>query len=231
MGLSDIFMYSGSTPLPLILWSFYIAIVISTVYMYVTKVKFGKLVYALMEKEAFSPNKALTLDELGLKPSFFIKIGLKNHLNYKNLLVAITEDGRYYANTLYTDDAPEFKNLVAITRKKRSRITENKNDNEAELNNTEEPLADTSEDQNVVSEQNSDVEITEKKPERVKFDIFTAKYYIPSAILPKVRTMYNDRSVKLWWIIGILIGLGIIIYFAGFVTEELVDMVANLGKD
>jgi len=238
MELSDIFIYRGSTPIELILWSFYIAIVIGTVIMYLTKAKFGKLIHALLENGACSPENARSLDEIGVKPSIFIKLGLKNHLNYKDLLVAITEDGKYYANTVYTDEPPELRTLVAITRKKRSRITEAEKTDETGAETDAESLASDSSAPNItvtepISETSSaaDTANTEaereaktQKPERVKFDVLSARYYIPSEIHAKVRTLYKDSSIKLHWVIIVLIALGIITYFAGFVTEELIRM-------
>ena len=236
MGLSDIFIYSGSTPIALILWSFYIAIVIGTVIMYLTKAKFGKLVHALLENDACTPENARSLDEIGIKSSFFIKLGLKNHLNYKDLLVAITEDGRYYANTLYTDQPPKFKTLIAITRKKRSRITESAKTQETEAETDTETLVSAvseptaietepvQESSDTASSPSTETETAIQKPERVKFDVISARYYIPSEIHAKVNTLYKDSSIKLHWVIIVLIALGIITYFAGFVTEELIDM-------
>ena len=238
MGLSDIFIYKGSIPIELILWSFYIAIVIGTVIMYLTKAKFGKLIHSLLENDACSPEKARTLDEIGIKPSLFIKLGLKNHLNYKDLLVAITEDGKYYANTVYTDEPPKLKTLVAITRKKRSRITESAkaeeteavtetqtldSDNSVSSGTVTELISETSDAvASVNAEAQSDAQT--QKPERVKFDVMSARYYIPEEIHAKVRTLYKDSSIKLRWVIPTLIALGIITYFSGFITEELIRM-------
>ena len=237
MSLSDLLIYSGSIPTELILWSFYIAIVIGSIVMYLTKVKFGKIVYALLEKGAVSPETALTLEEIGIKPSFFILFNLKNHLNYKDLLVAITTDGKYYANAKYSDQAPQFKQLVAITRKKRSRITETKTeatDIETDANIPESPtvneVPDNTESDSINNTTAPDIN-PYQKPERVKFNVQTAKYYIPEAIHPKVRSLYNDKSIKPWVLILILIGLGILIYFAGFIANELIDMFNAIGKD
>lgn len=266
MELSDILIYSGQLPLELILWSFYIAIVIATFVMYITKVKFGKLIYALLEKGATTPETALRIDETGIKCGIFIKLSLKNHLHYKDMLVAITSEGKYYANTFLTDEPPVLRELKAITRKKRSRIKEKAapstdSVSEAEQNSTLSAPA-CNENKNIepenavvdripeasaelISEELSCNETEESpeapsdlagdngtslKPQRVNFDTQSAKYYIPEQVHAKVMSIFNDKGTKLRYIILLLIALGVLTYFATFVTEGLIDMFENIGS-
>ena len=217
MNLADILIYSGTTELNLILWSFYAAIVIATLVTYFTRTVFGKFVRTLLEKEAESPETALSPDETGIKITPFIKMGLKNHLHYKDMLVAITEDGRYYANLSYTDEPPILRELVAITRKKRSRIVEKTEETEDQVEETD-----------VIPTENEATELPH--PERVKFDVTAAKYYIPKEVKPKVRSIYKEGSMNLLWVIAGLVGLALITAFGAFIVEGLVDMVSNLAN-
>ena len=217
MNLADILIYSGTTELNLILWSFYAAIVIATLVTYFTRTIFGKFVRTLIEKDADSPETALTPDELGIKISPFIKLGLRNHLHYKDMLVAITEDGKYYTNLTYTDEPPVLRELVAITRKKRSRIVEKSDETEELIDEAD-------------STETVEQEIELQHPERVKFDVLSAKYYIPKEVKPKVRSIYKEGSMNLLWVIAGLVGLALITAFGAFIVEGLVDMVSNLSN-
>ena len=241
MELSSLLIYDGSTPIGLIIWSFYIAVVIGAIIAYLTRVKFGKLIFALLEKGACTPETALTLEEAEIKAGFFIKFSLKNHMNYKDLLVAITADGKYYANTRLTDEPPTFKTLVSITRKKRSRIVESPKDTENDTDDISD-VHDQSKtvNKNVVVYSDADVNLIDDstpeanpyaKPQRPSFRVETAKYYIPEEIHAKVKTVYKENKVNILWLILILIGLGLIAFFGVYVAEALIDSVKNIGAD
>lgn len=216
--LSDLLLYDGMIKPEAILWAIYLGIVIASIISYLTRTVFGKLITALIEKGACSPESAVTVEEIGLKKSFFIKMGLKNHLNYKNMLVAITKDGKYYANLTYTDEPPQLKELHAITRIRKSKIKESQKTNEA----TEDNTASVTEDLPIT-------ENTEAKPERVKFDINKAKYYIPIAVHAKVKAIYSEKKIKLWKVILLLIGFGVLTYLGTFALETMLDMLNNLS--
>lgn len=116
--LSELLYYNGETPTQLIVWSLFIGVVIAAIAGYLIKLKFGAFVRKLLENEIDSPEKAVTLEELGLQKKIFIKFSLRSHANYKNMIVAITEDGKFYANNSYTDEIPEFREFVVVKRKR-----------------------------------------------------------------------------------------------------------------
>ena len=122
MNLSDIFLTNGRISPTLILWALYLAVVIGTIVYYLTNMQLGKLVNNLIEVGASSPETAVKLIDIEISLNFWLKLCLTSHISYKNLLVAITSDGKYYANACYTDTPPVFKELKAITRKRKSRI-------------------------------------------------------------------------------------------------------------
>ena len=129
--LSELLYYNGETSMQLITWSFFIGVVIATVAGYFIKTKFGAFIRTLLDKEIDSPEKACTLEELGLNKKLFIKYGLRSHANYKNMLVAITEDGKFYANNEYTDAEPLLKEFIVVKRKRGSDvIKETKSDDD-----------------------------------------------------------------------------------------------------
>ena len=131
--LSELLYYTGETSTQLVVWSFFIGIVIATIAGYLIKSKFGAFIRKLLENKIDSPEKAVTLEELGLQKKLFIKLGLKSHTNYKNMLVAITEDGKFYANNEYTNVAPTFKEFVVVKRKRTPDvIKESKTDEDTE---------------------------------------------------------------------------------------------------
>lgn len=117
----------------LIVWSMFTGVVIATLAGYLIKSKFGAFIRKLLENGIDSPEKAITLEELGLQKKFFIKFGLRSHTNYKNMLVAITEDGKFYANNTYTAFPPAFKEFTVVKRKRsRDLIKESKSENTEE---------------------------------------------------------------------------------------------------
>lgn len=107
-------------------------VVIAVIAGYLIKARFGAFIRKLLENEINSPEKAVTLDELGIKRTLFIKFGLKSHSNYKNLLVAITEDGKYYANNAYTDEPPTIAEQTVIKRKRHRDVTKELSSNGTE---------------------------------------------------------------------------------------------------
>lgn len=130
--LSELLYYTGEIPLQLIVWSMFAGVVIAVIAGYLIKARFGAFIRKLLENEINSPEKAVTLDELGIKRTLFIKFGLKSHSNYKNLLVAITEDGKYYANNAYTDEPPTIAEQTVIKRKRHRDVTKELSSNGTE---------------------------------------------------------------------------------------------------
>ena len=120
--LSELLYYTGETSTQLVVWSLFIGVVVATVAGYLIKSKFGAFIRKLLENEIDSPEKAVTLEELGMQKKILIKFGLKSHTNYKNMLVAITEDGKFYANSAYTDAEPVFKEFTVVKRKRTADI-------------------------------------------------------------------------------------------------------------
>ena len=112
---------------------------------------------ALIEKNASTPENALKPDETGVKMNIFIKAALKNHMHYNNFLVAITPDGKFYANYTYCETEPVLKEYKAIIRK--SKIKKSTKDEAEDNPVTEETISET---------KSKPVTFTDKK-ERIKF--------------------------------------------------------------
>ena len=227
MNLSEIFLADGTISPVLILWAFYIAVVIATVVYYLTTAQLGKIVTKLLEKDATTPESALNIAQMEIKPSVLTRICLRSPFNYKNLLVAITPDEKFYANTHYTDEPPVFKQLTAITRKRKSRIEE-----KAAKDDVFEPIDAISEniDDNSLATENA-VEhdyLTTTKPEKINFNPLTAKYYIPKEVHPRANGIFKSSKTNVLLLIGALIGLGVIIYFSSFILDGLIDSVSSL---
>ncbi len=239
--LSEILIYTGETPLPLIIWSLFAGITIALIASFIVKVKFGAFMQTLLKMEADSPENAVTLEKTGLSRSFFVKIGLRSVANYKNLMVAVTSDGKFYANSIYTDIPPVFKEFVFKKRKrKKGRIAEN----EEKPNDNEAPIAESAvamrlrlekerEEKNYHTEEvaiDKDeqlaefAKITKNLPrERVKFDINTAKFYIPTELHDRAASIYTSKPTR---IIHIILGI-----LALAVTALLAEPVINLLSD
>ncbi len=212
--LSELLIYNGEVPLSIILWSIFIGVLIATVASFIIKVKFGAFMQALLENKASSPETAMTLADTGIKAGFFVKMGLKSHASYKNLMVAITDDGKYYANSAYTDEAPAFKTFVLIHTKKKSRVTDKANEPAAENEQTE-------------ADKPVSTNYTASK-QRVKFDILKAKYYIPPELHDRASSLYSDKPTKFIAVIGILLALGLVFAFSENIVIGLTNFMNNL---
>lgn len=214
--LSELLIYNGEVPLSIILWSIFIGVFIAAIASFIIKVKFGAFMQALLDNKASSPETAMTLADTGIKAGFFVKMGLKSHASYKNLMVAITDDGKYYANAAYTDEPPALKTFVLIHTKKKSRVTDKAS--EAAPENTQ--IRETETTQPVSTN------YTPSK-QRVKFDIFKAKYYIPPELHDRAASLYFGKPTKFIAVIGILIALGVVFAFSENIIFAIISFMNN----
>lgn len=245
MNLSQIFLSDGTLSPTLIIWLFYIAVVIGTIVYFAVNYRLSKIIARLLELDATSPETAVSIADADLKNTLFLRACLRSPASYKNLLVAITSDGKYYANMRYGDTPPVFKELRAISGKNKSKITEN--------GTTEAEISDESSAKNQGAEANTQ-DITQEalKPqevlkaqevleetaisqevlgtERIKFQPLTAKYYIPKEIHDKVKGTYKSGKVNVYILIGVLIGLGVIAGIAGYFINDIIDMLLSIAK-
>ena len=238
--LSDYLIYKGEIPLPVIIWSIFIGIFIASIVTYIIKNKFGAFVRALIERKADSPETALSVSDLGMHGKLFVRIGLKMRSNYKNIMVAITEDGKYYANDHYTLTPPIFKGFVLTRRKtKKSKIkesvksetTENTPETESALAKrlrAEEEKTASIESKGTENPANESFESYQKAidalpKERIKFDTTTAKYYIPHELHDRAASLYVSKPTKFIAVLGALIVLAVVAYHADTIIEQLSD--------
>ena len=229
MKLSDLLIYTGEVPLKIIIWSIYIGVVIAVIASFVTKSNFGKFVSALIEKNASTPENALKPDETGVKMNIFIKAALKNHMHYNNFLVAITPDGKFYANYTYCESEPVLKEYKAIIRK--SKIKKSTKDEAEDNPITEETIAeDNPVTEETISETKSEpITFTDKK-ERIKFDPSQARYYLPKEVQSKAESVYGYKKTNIAYVILGLVAFAVVAYFSEFIIEGLQDMFGNIGK-
>ncbi len=243
--LSELLIYNGETPLTLIIWSSFIGISLALIISFIIKVKFGAFVQTLLKMEATSPETAVTLEKTGLKRSFFVKIGLRSRTSYKNLIVAVTKDEKFYANDLYTDISPVFKEFVFQKRiRKKSRIPENtteKNDSPIEesaiamrLRLEKERAEKKPETETAIPELNKEEQLekfakaTKELPkERVKFDISTAKYYIPNELHARAKSIYRTNKTLLLHVILGILALAVV----ALVAEPIINLLMNYLND
>ena len=206
--LKDILIYNGEFNLKVMLWSLFIGISIAIVISYVVKIKFGAFIRFVLDKKANSPETAITLDEFNFSGKLFIKFCLKDHNNYKNMLVAVTEDGKYYTNCRYFDSEPTFKQYVFKTKKS---MYENEQTNE------QSQTAESVETSAPVSQYDPGYK------QRVNFSVETAKFYIPDELHDRAASIYFGKPTNLIAVLACIIAFGILISFADNLTEMLVD--------
>ena len=153
-------------------------------------------------------------------------MGLKSHASYKNLMVAITDDGKYYANAAYTDEPPVLKTFVLIHTKKKSRVKDKASD-VTEVKTTEAQSEPQSKPQ---TEASATATAYVQPKQRVKFDIFKAKYYIPPELHDRAASLYFGKPTKFIAVIGILIALGIVVACSENIIIGLTDFMNTLKK-
>ncbi len=241
--LSEILIYTGETPLAVIVWALFLGATIATLISFVVKVKFGAFMQTLLNQNANSPENAVTLNETGLSGSFFVKLGLKMHGNYKNLMVAITDDGRFYANDIYTPTPPMFKEFIFQHRIRKNKIKESQNTEEfAPSDETEESAmsrrlrieAEKEAARAKTPDELAELEEAEKWNEyrilaenspkqRPNFDIKTAKFYIPPELHDRAASIYISKPTKFLYIILAILGLALLALFAETIINLLTD--------
>ena len=206
--ISEILLSDGSFNIKIMIWSVFIGISIAVVVSYIIKFKFGAFVRYILEKNADSPETAVSLDDFGKTSRFIIKTCLQNHQNYKNMLVAVTSDGKYYTNCRYYSAAPAFKQYVFKTEKKNYDASE------------------ASEEQKTAPETPTDAPISQYDPavkQRVTFNVETAKFYIPFEHHDRAASIYFAKPTKLIFIIGAIIGFAILVSLTDNLTDSLID--------
>ena len=200
--IKDLLIYSGEFNLKIMLWSLFIGISLAILISYVIKIKFGAFIRFILEKNANSPETAIPLEQFGKSGQFIIKLCLKDHNNYKNMLVAVTEDGKYYSNCRYFDVAPVFKQYVFKTKKSMYGGEEENNSTQ-----TEAPIS----------------QYDPNFKQRVNFNVDTAKFYIPEELHDRAASIYFGKPTNLIAVIACIVAFGILISFADNITEMLVD--------
>lgn len=241
MNLTDIFLSDGSLSPTLILWAFYIAAVIGTVIYYITNAQMCKLVSKLIEIGADSPDTAISLKDAEIKVGFSLSLALKSPINYKNLLVAITPDGKFYANSFYTDNPPIIRELKAITRVRRSKVKEKSGSTEDEIivsqpeinadeaAATKEAIIEESTPQAQENTPQNQAVYTQNTPQRVKFNPFCAKYYIPKEVYDRAKNLYKAPKIKIRYLILALLGFAVVTFLATLALDTFIEMFSSIG--
>ena len=208
--IMDLLIYDGEFNLSIMLWSLFIGISIAIIVSYVIKIKFGAFIRFILDNQANSPETAVSLEDFSTGTQFIIRACLKNHQNYKNLLVAVTEDGKYYTNCRYYDTEPAFKQYVFKTKKSMYGTEESAEDAEMATDDSK----------------NSDAPVSQYDPsvkQRVNFNIHTAKFYIPFELHDRAASIYFGKPTNLIAILAAIIAFGVLISFADNLTEMLMD--------
>ncbi len=244
--LSEILIYNGSIPLSLVIWSLYIGIVIAVIAAFFIKVKFGAFVNALLRLGANSPENAVTLEETGLKNNIFVRMGLLSRGNYKNLLVAVTDEGKYYANEHLTLIPPLFKTFVYIRRKRKQSAIKQEEQGSESTESVEESalsrrirLENEKAAQNLSEEELRDEEAAEQlenynkmletaPKERIKFDVKTAKYYIPKQLHDRAASLFISKPTLFVQVLLGIVALAIVALSAEPIINLLMDFLGDL---
>lgn len=78
-----------------IIWMFMLGVAVATISVYYNSRFLGRIVRALLDIDATSPQSAIKLDELGLKLTPALRNSLKPGTSFSQIVIK-TEDDRYY---------------------------------------------------------------------------------------------------------------------------------------
>ena len=78
----------------LVLWAFMIGVSVAALYVFFVRKKLGSFVQKLLQNNAFTPESAMSMEELGEKPTFFLRRSLNNGSDFSRTVLC--ENGRYY---------------------------------------------------------------------------------------------------------------------------------------
>lgn len=82
----------GSVSFELVVWCVYAGIMIAGIMAVYNKRFLGEFVRKLIDEEAFSPDKALTLEELGLEKNSLLKYEIKRGVVFKSIVYEKDDD-------------------------------------------------------------------------------------------------------------------------------------------
>ena len=77
-----------------VLWAFMIGVSVAALYVFFVRKKLGGFVRKLLQNNAFTPESALSMEELGEKPSFFLRRTLRIGSVFSRTVLC--ENDRYY---------------------------------------------------------------------------------------------------------------------------------------
>ena len=103
MSIASLWVDTGST-LEKVIWAIFVGVVIASFMLWYTKGFIGRAARLLMKKEIYSPDKAMTLSELGID-NFFMRKALKNKYSALRKVVYCTLDKEKLAKDDFTEAA------------------------------------------------------------------------------------------------------------------------------
>ena len=77
-----------------IFWAFIIGVMIAAAYTFYTKKILGGFVRALLNENAFSESRAVSFEDIGYKPGFFLKYALRDGSAFSETVKS--KNGKYY---------------------------------------------------------------------------------------------------------------------------------------
>ena len=77
-----------------ILWAFMIGVTLAAVYVFCVRRVLGGFVKKLLDRNAFTPETAVTLEEIGQKPGILLRRSLRRGTDFADTVAEC--DGRYY---------------------------------------------------------------------------------------------------------------------------------------
>lgn len=77
-----------------IFWAFIIGVMIAAAYTFYTKKILGGFVRALLNADAFSESRAVSFEDIGYKPNFFLRYSLRDGSAFSDTVK--NKNGKYY---------------------------------------------------------------------------------------------------------------------------------------
>ena len=78
----------------IVLWAFMIGVSLAALYVFFVRKTLGGFVQKLLSNNAFTPETALSMEELGQKPTFLLRRSLAHNGDFSQTVLC--ENGKYY---------------------------------------------------------------------------------------------------------------------------------------
>ena len=231
--LSELLVYTGSTPLELVIWPLFIGICIGAFLAVFIRVRLGALVRALIEKGAYSPDTAKTLAELGFNRNFFVKNALRTSSSFRKTVRAVNAEQTSFSEQTDISEQTKPSDTTESEPSENSNLSA-KNDNLTATINQSATVLENNGESDADSPAFSAEELANVSTKLEKIDVDRCSFYIPAEALDRARTTYDNTGSTVAFafltMLVFLIVAGVSMMIIPTMLEMLDELINSFGK-